>query len=163
MSHRKTKRTFVKESASKSSTRKYVACDCNLCKDAQVDSRTRASHMKKREVTRGLIEPSDMGIGEDSRQKHISIDVSDDPIDPMDMDDIEIRDDSSGEQGFNFLVTNLKKSKRKRNISYPLVIIEKILSNRDEDQEVEDDDANFTEEEEDADDDDDDDDDDDLE
>ena len=156
MSHRKTKKTFVKESASKSSTRKHVICDCNLCKGAQVDPRTRASHMKNREISRGLnepSEPSDMGIGEGSRQRHISIDVSDDPMDPMDMDDI---DDSSDEQGFNFLVTNPKKSKRKRkrNISYPLVIIEKLLSDHDEDQEVEDDDTNFTEEEEDADDDD---------
>ena len=75
MSHRKTKKTFVKESASKSSTR--------------------ASYIKNREISRGLnepSEPSDMGIGEGSRQRHISIDVSDDPMDPMDMDDI---DDSS--------------------------------------------------------------------
>src|SRR5947208_15619838 len=58
MSHRKSKRTFVKESTSKSSsastTRKHVICDCNLCQGASVNPCTRASHMKKVELTKGL-------------------------------------------------------------------------------------------------------------
>jgi hypothetical protein len=67
MSHRKTKRTFVKESKAKSSSRKHVICNCNLCKGAKVDPRTRESHMKKREVevVRGLSgqtdRPSEIG------------------------------------------------------------------------------------------------------
>src|SRR5436305_11385023 len=74
MSHRKSKRTFVKESTSKSSsastTRKHVICDCNLCQGASVDPRTRASHMKKVELTRGLASsdrPSGVGTSSTSQ------------------------------------------------------------------------------------------------
>jgi len=112
MSHRKSKRTFVKESTSKSSTRKHVICDCNLCQGASVDPRTRASHMKKVELTRGLTSsdrPSEVGTSSTS-QSHIH-------NDPMDMDEMEIGYSSGDEQEFNFLVTKPKKSKRKFNIN----------------------------------------------
>src|SRR5437764_15377495 len=53
MTKRKSKRSFVRESTSKpSSTRKYVICDCNICQGAEVDPRTKESHMKKREISR---------------------------------------------------------------------------------------------------------------
>jgi len=48
MTKRKSKRSFVRESTSKpSSTRKHVICDCNICQGAEVDPRTKESHMKK--------------------------------------------------------------------------------------------------------------------
>ena len=48
MTKRKSKRSFVRESTSKpSSTRKHVICNCNICQGAEVDPRTKASHMKK--------------------------------------------------------------------------------------------------------------------
>ena len=122
MSHRKSKRTFVKESTSKSSsastTRKHVICDCNLCQGASVDPRTRASHMKKVELTRGHASsdrPSEVGTSGTS-QSHIH-------NDPMDMDEMEIGYSSGDEQEFNFLVTKPKKSKRKFNID-PLALID---------------------------------------
>jgi hypothetical protein len=143
MSHRKSKRSFVKESTSKpSSTRKHVICNCNICQGAEVDPRTKASHMKKREISRGLTDRTPERSSEiGTSQGHIS-NV------PMDMDEMEIsydsRDeqyDSRDEQKFNFLTTKTNKPKRKFNIN-PLVLIEHILSDHeDDDQEVEDDDV----------------------
>ena len=136
MSHRKSKRTFVKESTSKSSsastTRKHVICDCNLCQGASVDPRTRASHMKKVELTRGLASsdrPSGVGTSSTS-QSHIH-------NDPMDMDKMEIGYSSGDEQEFNFLVTKPKKSKRKFNID-PSALIDRILFDREDDVEYDD-------------------------
>ena len=109
MSHRKSKKTFVKKSTSKSSsTREHVACDCNLCKGAFVDPRTRASHMKKREVVRGLSGPSDRPseIGTSSGNQ-IPMDFPDDFM------EVDNDDDFVGEKEFNFLVTKPRKSKRR--------------------------------------------------
>ena len=67
MTKRKSKRSFVRESTSKpSSTRKHVICDCNICQGAEVDSRTKVSHMKKREISRDFTDrtserPSEIG------------------------------------------------------------------------------------------------------
>ena len=55
------------------------------------------------------------------------------------MDEMEIGSSSGDEQEFNFLVTKPKKSKRKHKID-PLVIIDRIMFDREDDQEVEDDD-----------------------
>ena len=58
----KIKKYFVQNTvadASKPNTRKCVRCDCNLCKAANVDSRTREMHMKERQFeTRSFIETS---------------------------------------------------------------------------------------------------------
>src|SRR6185295_3201692 len=84
MTKRKSKRSFVRESTSKpSSTRKHVICDCNICQGAEVDPRTKESHMKKREISRVFTDrtperPSKIGTS----QSHISHD----PIIPMEMD-----------------------------------------------------------------------------
>ena len=44
----KSKKSFVRESMSKpSSARKHVICDCNICQGAEVDLRTKESHIKK--------------------------------------------------------------------------------------------------------------------
>src|SRR3990170_2728309 len=93
MSHRKSKRSFVKESTSKpSSTRKYVICNCNICQGAEVDPCTKASHMKKREISRGLTDRTPERSSEiGTSQSHIS-------NDPMDMDEMEISYDSGDEQ-----------------------------------------------------------------
>ena len=67
MTKRKSKRSFVRESTSKpSSTRKHVICNCNICQGAEVDPRTKASHMKKREISRDFTDrtperPSEIG------------------------------------------------------------------------------------------------------
>src|SRR5207249_688627 len=67
MTKRKSKRSFVRESTSKpSSTRKHVICDCNICQGAEVDPRTKESHMKKREISRVFTDrtperPSEIG------------------------------------------------------------------------------------------------------
>src|SRR5437764_144428 len=108
MTKRKSKRSFVRESTSKpSSTRKHVICDCNICQGAEVDPRTKESHMKKREISRVFTDrtperPSEIGTG----RSHIT----NDPIIPMEMDEMEISYDSEDEQydsrdkqKFNFL------------------------------------------------------------
>ena len=82
MTKRKSKRSFVRESTSKpSSTRKHVICDCNICQGAEVDPRTKESHMKKREISRVFTDrtpkrPSEIGTS----RSHIT----NDPIIPMD-------------------------------------------------------------------------------
>src|SRR5438067_13332433 len=99
--------------------------------------------MKKREISRVFTDrtperPSEIGTS----QSHIS----NDPIIPMDMDEMEISYDSEDEQydsrdkqKFNFLAKKTSKSKRKFNID-PFVLIEHLLSDHeDDDQEVEDD------------------------
>src|SRR2546423_13354457 len=76
----KSKRSFVRESTSKpSSTRKHVICDCNICQGAEVDPRTKESHMKKREISRVFTDrtpkrPSEIGTS----RSHIT----NDPIIP---------------------------------------------------------------------------------
>src|SRR5439155_5175659 len=96
MTKRKSKRSFVRESTSKPlSTRKHVICDYNICQDAEVDPRTKESHMKKREMSRDFTDrtpkrPSEIGTS----RSHIS----NDPIIPMDMDKMEISYDSEDEQ-----------------------------------------------------------------
>src|SRR5437762_10692078 len=116
----KSKRSFVRESTSKpSSTRKHVICDCNICQGAEVDSRTKESHMKKREILRVFTDrtperPSEIGTS----RNHIT----NDPIIPMEMDEMEISYDSEDEQKFNFLAKKTSKSKRKFNID-PFVLI----------------------------------------
>ena len=146
MTKRKSKRSFVRESTSKpSSTRKHVICDCNICQGAEVDPRTKESHMKKREISRVFTDrtperPSEIGTS----RSHIT----NDPIIPMEMDEMEISYDSEDEQydsrdkqKFNFLAKKTSKSKRKFNID-PFVLIEHLLSDHeDDDQEVEDDDV----------------------
>ena len=63
MTKRKSKRSFIRESTSKpSSTRKHVICNCNICQGAEVDPRTKASHMKKREISRGLTDRTPEGL-----------------------------------------------------------------------------------------------------
>src|SRR2546421_12575552 len=92
MTKRKSKRSFVRESTSKpSSTRKHVICDCNICQGAEVDPRTKESHMKKREISRVFTDrtperPSKIGTS----QSHIT----NDPIIPMEMDEMKISYDS---------------------------------------------------------------------
>ena len=92
----KSKRSFVRESTSKpSSTRKHVICDCNICQGAEVDPRTKESHMKKREISRVFTDrtperPSEIGTS----RSHITNDL----IIPMDMDKMEISYDSGDEQ-----------------------------------------------------------------
>src|SRR5436190_20176533 len=139
MTKRKSKRSFVRESTSKpSSTRKHVICDCNICQDAEVDPHTKESHMKKERFQPER--PSEIGTS----RSHIS----NDPIIPMDMNEMEISYDSEDEQynsrdkqKFNFLAKKMSKSKRKFNID-PFVLIEHLLSDHeDDDQEVEDDDV----------------------
>src|SRR2546423_1675316 len=108
MTKRKSKRSFVRESTSKpSSTRKHVICDCNIYQGAEVDSRTKESHMKKREISRVFTNrtperPFEIG----TNQSHIS----NDPIIPIEIDEMEISYDSEDEQydsrdkqKFNFL------------------------------------------------------------
>jgi len=122
-----------------------VICDCNICQGAEVDPRTKESHMKKREISRVFTDrtperPSEIGTS----RSHIT----NDPIIPMDMDEMEISYDSEDEQydsrdkqKFNFLAKKTSKSKRKFNID-PFVLIEHLLSDHeDDDQEVEDDDV----------------------
>src|SRR2546430_8520883 len=88
MTKRKSKRSFVRESMSKpSSTRKHVICDCNICQGAEVDPRTKESHMKKKEISRVFTDrtperPSEIGTS----RSHIT----NDPIIPMKMDEMEI-------------------------------------------------------------------------
>src|SRR5947207_10351486 len=118
---RKSKRSFVRESMSKLlSTRKHVICDCNICQGVEVDPHTKESYMKKREISRVFTDrtpkrPSKIGT---SRSY-----ISNDPIIPMDMDEMEISYDSEDEQydsrdkqKFNFLAKKTRKSKRKFNI-----------------------------------------------
>src|SRR3989442_15342965 len=113
MTKRKSKRSFVRKSTSKpSSTRKHVICDCNICQGAEVDPRTKESHMKKREISRVFTDrtperPSEIGTS----QSHIT----NDPIIPMEMDEMEISYDSEDEQydsrdkqKFNFLAKKIK-------------------------------------------------------
>src|SRR5205814_2721436 len=78
--------------------------------------------------------------------------ITNDPIIPMEMDEMEISYDSEDEQynfrdkqKFNFLAKKMSKSKRKFNID-PFVLIEHLLSDHeDDDQEVEDDDVAYIE------------------
>src|SRR5205814_4171353 len=85
-----------RESTSKpSSIRKHVICDCNICQGAEVDPRTKESHMKKREISRVFTDrtserPSEIGT---SRSY-----ITNDPIISMDMDKMEINYDSEDEQ-----------------------------------------------------------------
>src|SRR5213083_1944617 len=85
MTKRKSKRSCVRESTSKPlSTRKHVICDCNICQGAEVDPRTKESHMKKREISRVFTDrtpkrPSEIGTS----RSHIT----NDPIISMDMDE----------------------------------------------------------------------------
>ena len=98
--------------------------------------------MKKREISTDRTPERLSEI--DTSQSHIS----NDPIIPMDMDEMEIsydfedeQYDSRDKQKFNFLAKKTSKSKRKFNID-PFVLIEHLLSNHeDDDQEVEDDDV----------------------
>src|SRR5207244_9779471 len=113
------------------------------CQGAEVDPRTKESHMKKREISRVFTDrtpkrPFEIGTS----RSHIT----NDPIIPMEMDEMEISYDSKDEQydsrdkqKFNFLAKKTSKSTRKFNIN-PFVLIEHLLSD-DEDiyQEVEDD------------------------
>ena len=137
MTKRKSKRSFIRESTSKpSSTRKYVICDCNICQGAEVDPRTKESHMKKREISRVFTDrtperPSEIGTS----RSHIT----NDPIIPMDMDKMEIsydfedkQYDFRDKQKFNFLIMKTNKFKRKFNIN-PFVLIEHLLSDHEDD------------------------------
>src|SRR5207237_8748358 len=96
MTKRKSKRSFVRESTSKpSSTRKHVICNCNICQGAEVDPRTKGSHMKKREISRVFTDrtperPSEIG----TRQSH----TTNDPIIHMERDDMGISEESEDEQ-----------------------------------------------------------------
>jgi hypothetical protein len=130
-------------------TRKHVACDCSICKGRKVDPRTKELHMNERGL-RSRVETPDTGIGEGSRRRDIS-------NDPMEIDEIEISDrdggNSDGEE-FNFLVKKSKQSKGKqKSISYPLVVIEQLLLNSDDDQNTGDEDMIFNDEYENEDDD----------
>ena len=92
-----------------------MICDCNICQGAEVDLRTKESHMKKRKISRVFTDrtperPSEIGTS----RSHIS----NDPIIPMDMDEMEISYDSEDEQydsrdkqKFNFLAKKTSKSK----------------------------------------------------
>src|SRR5256714_6620841 len=112
MTKRKSKRSFVRESMSKpSSTRKHVICDCNICQGAEVDPRTKESHMKKREISRVFTDrtpkrPSEIGTS----RSHIT----NDPIIPMEMDKMEISYDSEDEQYDSRDKQNLIFLQRKR-------------------------------------------------
>src|SRR5207245_11368597 len=110
----KSKRSFVRESMSKPlSTRKHVICDCNICQGVEVDPRTKESHMKKREISRIFTDRTPKRPSEIStRQSHIS----NDPIIPMEMNEMEISYDSKDEQydsrhkqKFNFLEKKMNK------------------------------------------------------
>ena len=72
----KSKKSFVKETSQTSSkklhiskppkTRNCVICNCNLCKDKKVDSRTRESYMARKELLRN--ESTDMATGGEASQ-----------------------------------------------------------------------------------------------
>src|SRR5271168_2276615 len=107
-----------------------MRCDCNLCKDANVDPRTRKMHMKKRQFeTKSFIETST------NQRDESSIKLPDDLIDLMDMDEIGniSNDRSKSKHEFNFLVKVLKKSKGKQKRGINLVIIDKLLPDSDSD------------------------------
>src|ERR1700722_11845097 len=129
---RKIKKYFVQNTKAndfKPNTRKRVRCDCNLCKGANVDSRTRELHMKERQFeTRSFIETST------NRRDKSSIKLPDDPIDLMDIDEIgNISNDvSESKHEFNFLVKDPKKSKGKQKRGISLVVIDKFLSDSDD-------------------------------
>src|SRR5256714_8790237 len=112
MTKRKSKRSFVRESTSKpSSTRKHVICDCNICQGAEVDPRKEESHMKKRVISRVVTDrtperPSEIGTS----RSHIT----NDPIIPMEMDEMEISYDSEDEQYDSEINKNLIFLQRKR-------------------------------------------------
>ena len=112
----KSKRSFIRKSTSKlSSTRKHMICNCNICQGAEVDPCTKALQMKKREISRVFTDrtperPSEIGTS----RSHIS----NDPITPMEMDEMEISYDSEDEQydsrdkqKFNFLAKKMRNPK----------------------------------------------------
>ena len=118
---------------SKQNSRQHVPCDCNLCKGRKVDPRTKASHMKERDLPIRK-ETSNLVVGEDTTQINISHDFMD-----IDIGGIDNENDASGDeqelQEFNFLVTKPKKSSNRddrRRINSPIVI-EQYYSDEDKD------------------------------
>ena len=119
------------------SSSKHVICNCNQCKGAKVDPRTRDAHMKKREFgTRSLIIGSSITEEGTSRSHIPDVDFVNDQ---METDEIDINNsESSSEEEPNFLVKSPKKSKGKGKQSshgggrYPLVRVEQILYDSDE-------------------------------
>ena len=102
----------------------------NICQGAEVDPCIKASHMKKREISRDFTNktperPSKIGTNRSY--------ITNDSIISMDMDEMEISYDSEDEQydsrdkqKFNFLAKKTSKSKRKFNID-PFVLIEHLF------------------------------------
>src|ERR1044071_7244319 len=99
---------------------------------------------EKREISRVFTDRTSERPSEISTSRNH---ITNDPIIPMDMDEMKISYDSEDEQydsrdkqKFNFFAKKTSKFKRKFNID-PFVLIEHLLSNHeDDDQEVEDDD-----------------------
>ena len=57
------KKSFIRESIFKpSSIRKHVICNCNICQGAEIDPRTKESHMKKREILRVFTDKLPKGL-----------------------------------------------------------------------------------------------------
>ncbi|CAG8558856.1 8663_t:CDS:2 [Funneliformis caledonium] len=130
MVRRKLKKSFVKDTSEpskkmhytktpgtpKSSTRRHVTCDCNLCKGRKVDPCIKESHMRKRELPiRG--ESSNIVVEEGANQ----INVSDDSVD-VDIDGVDSENnDSSAEK------TQFSHSR----IDFPLAVTEQYNSDED--------------------------------
>jgi hypothetical protein len=151
MTKRKSKRNFVQGSSvpkkKKARTRKHEICNCNLCKGAKVDPRTKALHMKKGERdlgTRNLIEPTDVQI-EEGTYSYIDVAVSDGPMEIDARSNNSDSDNSNNEPEFNFLVKKPKKQEQlighsvgstSSNITHPLVLIEQFLNINEDNEHV---------------------------
>lgn len=145
---RKSKKSFVrnlseptkKARISKSTSRRHVPCDCNLCKGCLVDPRTKESHMKSKELPIRRVF-SNVVVEEDVNQINVPVDSMD--IDISSIDNVNSdSSDSSSEQELNFLVTKSKKpqlSNRgvRSRTNFPSTTIEQYYS--DEEQDVNDD------------------------
>ena len=147
----KSKKTFVKSTSKslkkvrltetsdtpKPSSKRPVVCDCNLCKGCKVDPHTKESHMKERRLLIRRIRNSGIVFEEDASQINVPDDLMMDVDIDVDIDGVGSENDSSSEQEFNFLITRLEEprlsSHDDRYKSFPIVVIEKYNSNKDQD------------------------------
>ena len=136
--HRKTKKSFVKDSSnpSNSSSRtKKVPCNCNKCKGQMVDPRTKKSHESKKDIgPRGIIDDISIDLNQDSLIQDTLIDFPD-VIDTSSDNDQEI-EPVPYEENYLFLLKKQSKNNSKRvsnNIFNPVVVIEQDTSDDNND------------------------------
>ena len=148
---RKSKKTFVKGTSKpskkvrltetsdtpKPSSKRPVACDCNLCKGRKVDPRTKESHMRERRLPIRRVRNSGIVSEEDASQINVPDDLMMDVDIDVDIGGVGSGNDSSGEREFNFLVTRPEEprlsSHSGRYKGFPIVVIEKYNSDEDQD------------------------------